>query len=255
MKVIILGAGGNLGLRLVSRGLANGHEVTILVRDRLRFAERWRSPEPWPFKVVEGDAADRDVLRKAIAGRDALVNAAGVVTDGERFAALVDAIVSAGAEVLPAPHRMWFLAGAAILDIPHTDRIGVALPGVPAIYKWHESNWRRLERSGADWSLMCPGPMIPSATEEPREDLRVSRDELPYEVGPWARWAPGIALSLMMKIKLPELIVSYEDVAELIMRNLQSGGDYGRRRVGVALPEGERAGKPGWALGERGPKG
>lgn len=64
----------------------------------------------------------------------------------------------------------------------------------------------------------------------------------------------GIALSLMMKIKLPELIVSYEDVAELIMRNLQSGGDYGRRRVGVALPEGERAGKPGWALGERGPR-
>lgn len=255
MRVIILGGAGNLGQRLIARGLANGHAVTVLVRDRARFAARWRSPEPWPFEVLEGDAADRSVLRQAISGHDALVNAAGVVMDGERFATLVDAVASVGAEMLPAPHRMWFLAGAAVLNVPHADRVGVSLPGVPSIYKWHEANWRRLERSGTDWSLMCPGPMIPSPTGAPRTDLRVSCDELPNKVGPWARWAPGIALSLMMKAKLPELIVSYEDVAELIMSNLRPGGVYSHRRVGVALPEGERSGKPGWAPGERSPDG
>jgi putative NADH-flavin reductase len=247
MKVIILGGAGNLGQRLVSRGLANGHGLTVLVRDRARFADRWRSPEPWPFEVVEGDAADRNVLRHVIAGHDVLVNAAGNVTDGERFAALVDAIAGVGAEVLPAPHRMWFLAGAAILDVPHTNRIGITLPGVPPIYKWHEVNWRRLESSNTDWSLVCPGPMIPSATQAPRADLRISCDKLPYDVGRWTRWVPGIALSLMMKAKLPELIVSYEDVAELIMTHLLPGDPYSCRRVGVALPKGERGNKPGWA--------
>ncbi|MFC3654819.1 SDR family oxidoreductase [Xanthomonas hyacinthi] len=245
MNVIILGGGGNLGRRLIARGLANGHALTVLVRDRARFAATWGAPQPWPFQVIEGDATDRHALARAIAGHDALVNTAGIVTEGERFAALVDAVASVATGVLPAPHRMWFLAGAALLDIPHTDRIGVSLPGVPSIYRWHAVNWRRLQRCNADWSLMCPGPMVASATAMPRSDLRVACDALPYAVGRWTRWAPGIALSLMMKAKLPELIVSYEDVAELIMTQLQPDGPYRRRRVGIALPDGERDAKPG----------
>lgn len=253
MKVVIIGGAGNLGQRLISRGLANGHALTVLVRDQRRFVARWQSPEPWPFEIVEGDATDPDVLRRAIAGQDALVNAAGIVTDGARFGALVDAIAGVGAEMLPPPHRMWFLAGAAVLDVPHTERIGVSLPGVPSIYKWHEANWRRLECSDTDWSLMCPGPMIPSATQTPRTDLRVSCDELPYNVDRWARWAPGVALSVMMKTKLPELIVSYEDIAEIIMTHMQPASIFSRRRVGVALPDGRHGSKPGWVLGQRGP--
>ncbi|MBF2718218.1 NAD(P)-binding oxidoreductase [Agrobacterium vitis] len=252
MKVIILGAAGNLGRRLVSRGLANGHDVTAFVRDRTRFEQAWGLPEPWPFKVVVGDATDSTGLHQAILGHDALVNAAGNVTEGESFASLVSAVVNVGEQALPAPHRMWFLAGAALLNVPHTERVGVALPGVPPIYRWHEVNWRRLERSRADWSLMCPGPMIASFPGLPRPDLRVSLDELPYPVGRWTRWVPGLVLALMMKARLPELIVSYEDVAELLMSNLQSGGVTSRRRVGVALPEGERGFKHGWVPGQRG---
>ena len=42
------------------------------------------------------------------------------------------------------------------------------------------------------------------------------------------------------KQKVPELTISYEDAAEVILDNLSQNGRFFRRRVGVALPPGLR---------------
>ena len=54
----------------------------------------------------------------------------------------------------------WFLAGAALLDIGHSGRKGVELPKVKSTYWPHRVNFERISRSGLDWRLLCPGPMV-----------------------------------------------------------------------------------------------
>jgi len=101
--------------------------------------------------------------------------------------------------------------------------------------------------------MMCPGPMIAAEHSTQRSNLRISVDSMPYRVGTWTKYAPPLALSLVMKSKLPELIVSYEDIATVILANIEAGDRFSRHRGGVALPEGERSVKEGWTLGRRGP--
>lgn len=251
MKVLVLGAAGNLGRRLLARGLAHGHELTAFVRSRERLEKMWGTALPEDLRVMKGDVFDEEALASAMRRHDVVVNAAGHVTEGEHFRQLFRAAVAAAENHLPPPRRLWMLAGAAILSIPHAGRTGVALPGVPSIYRSHEVNWRLLENWATDWTLVCPGPMVADASWQPRTDLRVSFDVVPYEAGPWVRWAPPVALSLMMKLRLPELIVSCDDVAELIMANVAAGASFSRRRIGLAQPVGERGRKDEWTPGER----
>ena len=69
-------------------------------------------------------------------------------------------------------------------------------------------------------------------------------------VGGWVRWSPRPALALMMARHLSEMVVPSEDVARLVMANLGADGPYARKRVGVALPVGQRGKKPGWRPGQ-----
>lgn len=93
-------------------------------------------------------------------------------------------------------------------------------------------------KTDLDWSLMCPGPMIEAPHGKLMNNLRISVDEVPYEFPRWLTKLPKVALSLTMKKHLPEIIVSYEDVANIIMMNLGEKRIYSQKRVGVALPKG-----------------
>ena len=251
-RVPVIGAAGNLGRRLLQEGQRQGHRMTAMVRDAKAFTAKLNSDLLRDVLIVEGDVLYADQIDTALDGQEVVVNAAGNVNDGTAFSTMFDGVVSA-VERHPAIQKSWFLAGAAVLNLPHTKRIGVGLPFVPNLYDPHRVNWQRLERSTLDWSLMCPGPMTAGGPSARPGNVRVSVDSMPYHVGTWTRFAPPLALSLVMKFKLPELIVSYEDVATVIMANVEAGGRFSRHRIGVALPRGERGTKDGWTLGRRGP--
>ena len=70
MKVLITGATGKVGSRLVPRLLAKGYEVTILVRDASKAL-----PDT---SVVVGDLYDPNTLPPAIAGMDAVIHLAAL---------------------------------------------------------------------------------------------------------------------------------------------------------------------------------
>lgn len=234
--MIVVGAGGNLGLRLVSRGRAHGHQVTAFVRDAARFTEGASRLGLADVATVEGDAFDHDALGRAIAGHDVVVSAAGTAADGAIFAELFARVFGVASRVLPAPRRIWMVASTAALTIPHAGVIAAGLPGVPRMHRLHEADWRLMEASDADWSLMCPGPMFAAKDGLPGADVRVSVDIVPFAVPRWAGWMPRIGLSLMMQRRLPEETLSYEDVAEVMMANLADDGPFKRRRVGLAGP-------------------
>jgi len=70
-KILVLGATGATGRLIVSRAVARGYDVTVLVRS----AEK--ASDITGAKLIVGDARDETVLRKALKGRDAVVSALG----------------------------------------------------------------------------------------------------------------------------------------------------------------------------------
>ena len=121
---------------------------------------------------------------------------------------------------------------------------------VPKIYEAHRTNLNALSNSSLDWSMLCPGPMIEAPNGEPTKGLRLSVDQWPVQ-------RPGYTLSLAQRrlgIRLqaesPELTITYEDAADVILSNLDPNGRFSRKRVGVALPVGLRnlKGEPAWTI-------
>lgn len=81
MKILITGGAGYIGSTLTPFLLAAGHHVRVL--DRLAYGGQsllgvWAHPG---FEFVRGDIRDREMVRTAVAGRDAVVHLAAIVGD------------------------------------------------------------------------------------------------------------------------------------------------------------------------------
>lgn len=80
MKIAIIGATRGIGLALVKAALADGHDVTALVRNPARMMvsdERLR--------IVQGDAQDLDAVRKAVEGQDVVCDCLGTTSVAKRI--------------------------------------------------------------------------------------------------------------------------------------------------------------------------
>jgi len=248
-RLIVFGATGSLGGHVLREALAAGHEITVVVRTPEKLPTEARTR----VSLHKGDlsALGPGEVAELVRGHGALINCAGLVTEGQRFVEIISLLV-AGVEAMPAAARpvCWFLGGAAILDIDKSGRRGVELPLVKATYWPHQANFERLSRSGLAWSLLCPGPMV----EQPAlglNRLRVSLDRLPVHVPAFASALPGPLLLPVFARKIPEMIVPYADAAALMLANLARDGVMARHRVGLALPVGMRGKKDNWRARRR----
>jgi hypothetical protein len=79
--------------------------------------------------------------------------------------------------------------------------------------------------------------------------LRVSTDRLPVDIPDGVAWLPAPDLVPLFVQRVPELIVSYADVAALMLHHLPPMDTMARHRVGLALPIGMRGTKDQWAPG------
>ena len=84
MKILVTGATGYIGGRLVPLLLASGHDVRVLVRDADPIRGR-----PWErdVEVVRGDLLKPETLGPAVAGMDAAYYLVHSMYGGEDFAA------------------------------------------------------------------------------------------------------------------------------------------------------------------------
>jgi uncharacterized protein len=240
VKIFLLGATGNCGRRILRLALLRAHEVTAFVRDETKLLAVIGGPMPPNLHVSIGDIKKSVEMTKAMVGHDVVINAGGHVAEGSTFTQLVQTVIDSTMTSLGEGGRLWQLGGAAILDVPGTHIMGVDLPKVPKVYEAHRTNLNALRRSPLDWSMLCPGPMIESENGKPTRDLRLSVDEWPVPRPAYTYFLPKLALALAFKQKVPELTISYEDAAEVILDNLSQKGRFSRRRVGVALPPGLR---------------
>ena len=130
MKVFLIGATGNVGLRLIPALLAHGHHVVAYVRSTSKLESLLPESAYQQITVVQGSATDSEAIKTAIldTGCDAVINTAGlsaVVPWGHTdfpviFRSVVVAVQNAG-EQRGTPLRAWFLGGQGVLDYPGTN--------------------------------------------------------------------------------------------------------------------------------------
>ncbi|WP_140635862.1 NAD(P)-dependent oxidoreductase [Methylibium rhizosphaerae] len=248
-SIAVLGSTGNLGRHVAGQALAAGWNVSVAVRSRARLlpeiAER--------ANVLDIDLASATSAQIAsfAASHDAFVSCAGVVTEGEVFVTLVERIVTALDSIEHNKRPVcWFLAGAALLPLDGTGRLGVDLPKVRSTYWPHRKNYERLQRSKLDWRLLCPGPMVEQAPVG-LERLRVSIDSLPAPLPSITKALPAPLVLPMFAMKIPEMIIPFADAASVMLANVSPGDSMSRHRVGVALPLGMKGKKSEWAAQPR----
>jgi nucleoside-diphosphate-sugar epimerase len=132
MKVLLIGATGNLGLRLVAALLTHGHVVVAYVRSVTKLESVLPASVYSQITVVEGNATDSSLIKQTILDHDcdAAINCAGLAAMApwsksdlpEIFAAVLKGVQQAGTQK-SRPLRAWFLGGMGALNFPGTDNM------------------------------------------------------------------------------------------------------------------------------------
>lgn len=234
MKIIVFGATGNTGKRVLSQGLTMGHEMTAFVRNSEKLYDQLGEHSTKHVKVIVDDIMDPVSVGEALAHQDAAIIAAGHAGQGEEFVRIVDNIISQ-CECQPNfSGRVWIMGGAGLLDIPYTDLIGNNLPGFPPEYRNHNRNLERLQQTGLDWSIMCPGTMIDTREHSDTVLLHVTTETLPMPIPETIKEYSEADIAGHLFSRLQELEVSYDDVAKCMLDHIELGGAFKRKRIGLA---------------------
>ena len=126
MRVLLLGATGSLGSRIVPALLAHGHKVVVFVRNQSKLQELIDPRIISKCTVVIGDATDITAIESAIVDHqcDALVNSAGQAAifpwQPPQMQEIINAVATAAvgaSKKMGYPIRAWFLGGLAVLDV------------------------------------------------------------------------------------------------------------------------------------------
>ncbi len=239
MKICVLGGSGQVGSRVIARALARGHEVTAPLRDPSRLPAGLGAQVRTPQLDFGSEAA----IAAVVAGHDAVVNAAGYITQPD-YVPLVTRVIGAVGTGLGRGGRFWMMAGAALLDVPGTAQMTLSLPKIPALFEAHLKTYRAVRATALDWSVLCPGPMIAAPDGQPTPGLILSREVWPVPRWRWTGRLPPVVTSLNFARSVPRMTISYEDAAEVIVSHLDPDCAFSRSRVGIALPDGQVRHKP-----------
>lgn len=127
MPVLVLGATGKLGSRLLPALLAHKQRVVVYVRNEQKLGEVIPSTILSQVTVVKGDATDSNSIRDALIEHecDTLINSAGLSAvlpwSEPQMQEIIQAVATGAVDASKAlnrPIRAWFLGGMSILDFP-----------------------------------------------------------------------------------------------------------------------------------------
>ncbi len=214
MNIVLFGATGHVGQRIVAEALRRGHKVVGVVRD----PSRAQPPHP-SVPLVQGDATDAASVARVVRGADAVVSSVsprpGTTGNAPRLAdvarALIAGVRQAGVK------RLMVVGGAASLEVAP----GVALldtPDFPEAYRDEAAQGReslavyRAEADGLDWTFISPAVVI-----QPGE--RTGR----YRT----------TIDTLLADEQGNSVISYEDYAVALLDELENPQHVGRR-FGVA---------------------
>ncbi|HEY0758321.1 MAG TPA: NAD(P)-dependent oxidoreductase [Acidisarcina sp.] len=203
MKVLLIGATGMAGSRILKELSSRGHQIIAFVRD----------PSTVPalpgVTGVAGDAFDPAGIAGAAHGADAIVSAYGPGTDPAGVGKLLDATSALieGVKAVAAK-RVVMIGGAGTLEVAP----GVLLLDstyLPAEWKpiatAHQSAFEMFKRSGLPWTSISPAAFF--APGERTGKFRLGTDQLiSDEKGESRISAEDFAIALVDELERPQHI-------------------------------------------------
>lgn len=166
MKVALIGATGNVGLRLLAELLRRGHEVTGIARHTEKL-------QPQPGLTAErGDVNDEEGLAHLLAGHDAVVSAVTFASVNPRT--LIDAVKKAGVG------RLLVVGGAGSLEVAPGVQV-VDTPDFPEAWKGEAQAGRDflnalLNEGELEWTFLSPSALF--VPGERTGKFRIGADQL-----------------------------------------------------------------------------
>jgi len=163
MKIVIFGATGNVGQRVVTEALGRGHEVVGVVRD----PDVVQSPDR-RVKLVKGDATNADNVAKIVRGADAVVSA---ISPRPNARGLPAPSLAANSRALikglrdAKVKRVLYVGGASSLEVAPGKALA-DMPDFPEIYREEAREGRealaiwRNEARGLGWTYLSPAAEI-----------------------------------------------------------------------------------------------
>ncbi|EAS37220.3 uncharacterized protein CIMG_02574 [Coccidioides immitis RS] len=261
MRVILLGATGNLGIRLVAALLAHGHQVVVYVRSPQKFANMAPEGVRSRVTVFHGDATDAEGLKTAIREHhcDAMVDTAGNQVwpwkehQLQKIArAASQAAVDIGRE-RGVPMRALFICGLGELEYPLPSdeksqqgkastsppnveqprrTIGSYLPNF-AVEQHRETRAiiNAIPLSDLRWTLVCIAIMLPLhegielLSEPDPHNLLTTADIPPAWPRRWVARIPWIGTSLEIIMNMAGYTTKLEHIADFIAEDLARGSE------------------------------
>jgi uncharacterized protein len=163
MKIVVIGATGNIGRRIAKEALSRGHQVIGVVRD----PSAVQAPDP-RVRLVKGDATKPDDIAEVVKGADAVVsaisprpNARGLPAPSlqANARALIAALRAAGVK------RVLYVGGASSLEVAPGQALADQAD-FPEVYRAEAREGRealavwRNEAEGLDWTYLSPAVEI-----------------------------------------------------------------------------------------------
>ncbi|HPS79723.1 MAG TPA: NAD(P)H-binding protein, partial [Thermoanaerobaculaceae bacterium] len=191
MRVLVTGATGYIGGRLVPRLLDQGHQVRVLVRDPRRIAgRRWVEQ----VEVATGDVVTGEGLREALAGVDS--------------AAFLVHSMTAAADFAERDRRAAQAFVAAAAELPHVIYLGGLLPEARASrHLASRAEVGEILRAGLPATEFRAGPVIGSGSAS-FEMVRYLTERLPVMVTP--HWISNPVSPIAVDDALAYLVAAIE---------------------------------------------
>jgi len=225
MRILVTGATGYIGGRLVPRLLDAGHEVRVIVRGAERLSE-----VPWAdrVEVVEGDLADASAVREALEGREVvyyLVHSMASTGDFEKTERTIATVMAREAKV------------AGVKRIVYLGGLHPEGPLSPHLRSRAEVG-RILLHSGVPTAALQAGVVIGSGSAS-FEMIRHLTDVLPYMPAP--KWVRNFIQPIAVRDVLYYLVESAK-LPDDVSRTFDIGGPdvlrYGQMMNGYAVEAG-----------------
>ncbi|THZ12061.1 NAD(P)-binding protein [Aureobasidium pullulans] len=244
MKILLIGATGNLGLRLVAALLTHGHIVIAYVRSSRKLELLLPSNVYSQIIVVEGDATNTALIKGTILENDcdAVVNTAGVAAMApwnksdlpEIFSAVLKAVQQAGSE-RKEPLRVWFLAGLGVLHFPGTNTMlsnyqEIDARSVP-IFLEYRQNIRLLRALSPHSHDDTREPGDQRADKDVRQ-LTACATTPPVWMDSWLKYIPFLGKVILAAMNASRYDTTLEQNAEFIASDLE---DRDSRWIGVPV--------------------
>lgn len=203
MKIVVFGASGGTGRELVRQGLAQGHEVTVFVRNPHSFTGADH------LQVVVGNALDAKAVASAIAGQQAVLSALGArsLADGTLLPESMKHILAAMKQqsiarlIVLGASGVW--PGAARRLSPPMRLLAKLLNStiLKSPFAAQRAMQQIIQASGTEWTIVQPPRLL---NVPGRGQYRVDADALPANGTRIAR--ADVAAFMLAQLSTPEWI-------------------------------------------------